>query len=152
MFLVSSCSCLRPVHWSHVLSQEWRCIWSYAYMGCTNYIWVINKVIACKGVSYIRGFRVHRLLLWSSSIDNSSNWMKNGPVPSELQNWQVYIFNIEARTKGPTLSRQHFEAHFLDSKCSYFGSCKGLLPDGTKPWPEPKSVYHQRGPMTFIRR
>ena len=26
MFLVSSCSCLCPIHWNHVLSREWRCL------------------------------------------------------------------------------------------------------------------------------
>ena len=30
MFLVSSCSCLCPIHWSQVLCWEWRCIWSSA--------------------------------------------------------------------------------------------------------------------------
>ena len=28
MFLVLSCSCLCPIHWSQMLSQEWRCNWS----------------------------------------------------------------------------------------------------------------------------
>ena len=27
MFLVSSCSCLCSIHWSHALSREWRCSW-----------------------------------------------------------------------------------------------------------------------------
>ena len=30
MFLVSACSCLCPIHWSLVLSREWRCNWSSA--------------------------------------------------------------------------------------------------------------------------
>ena len=30
MFLVSSCSYLYPIHWSQVLSWEWRCRWSSA--------------------------------------------------------------------------------------------------------------------------
>ena len=45
MFLISSCSCLRPIHWSQVLSQEWRCSWSSADRLCSNYIWVINNFI-----------------------------------------------------------------------------------------------------------
>ena len=28
MILVLSCSCLCPIHWSQVLSWEWRCSWS----------------------------------------------------------------------------------------------------------------------------
>ena len=58
MFLVSSCSCLRSIHWSQVLSWEWRCSWSSADRRCSNYIWVINNCIAYKGATYIRGFTV----------------------------------------------------------------------------------------------
>ena len=46
MFLVSSRSCLRSIHWSQVLSWEWRCCWSSADRRCSNYIWVINNFIA----------------------------------------------------------------------------------------------------------
>ena len=38
MFLVSSCSGLCPIHWSQVLSWEWRCSWSSANRRCSNYI------------------------------------------------------------------------------------------------------------------
>ena len=58
MSLVSSCSCLCPIHWSQVLSREWRCSWSSADRRCSNYIWMINNFIAYYGVTYIRGFRV----------------------------------------------------------------------------------------------
>ena len=58
MFLISSCSCLCPVHWSQVLSRLWRCSWSSADRGCSNDIWVINKLIAYKGVTYIRGMMI----------------------------------------------------------------------------------------------
>ena len=46
MFLVLSCSCLCPIHWSQGLSREWRCSWSSADRRCSNYIWVINNLIA----------------------------------------------------------------------------------------------------------
>ena len=52
MFPVSSCSCVCPIHWSQVLSQEWICSWSSAD------IWVINNFIACWGTTYFRGFTV----------------------------------------------------------------------------------------------
>ena len=39
-------NCLYPIHWSQVLSPEWRYSWSNANRRCSNYIWVINKVIA----------------------------------------------------------------------------------------------------------
>ena len=58
MFLVSSCSCLRPIYWSPVLSRDWRCSRSSADRWCSNYIWVINNFIANEGGSYIRGFKV----------------------------------------------------------------------------------------------
>ena len=43
---VSSCNCLRLIHWKQVLSWEWRCSWSSADRRCSNYIWVINNFIA----------------------------------------------------------------------------------------------------------
>ena len=45
MILISSCSRLCPIHWSQVLSWEWRCSWSSADRRCSNYIWVINNLI-----------------------------------------------------------------------------------------------------------
>ena len=56
----ASCSCLCPIHWSQMLSREWRFSWSSADRRCSNYIWVINNFIAyyyCD-VSYIRGLSV----------------------------------------------------------------------------------------------
>ena len=47
MLLVSSCSCLCPIHWSQMLSREWRCSWSRTDRWCSNYIWVINNFIVC---------------------------------------------------------------------------------------------------------
>ena len=58
MFLILSCSCLCPIHWSQVLSREWRCSWSSADRQCSSYIWVINNFIAYYGVSFIRGLTV----------------------------------------------------------------------------------------------
>ena len=48
MFLVSSRTCLCPIHWSQVLSWEWRCRWSSADRQCSNYIWVINNLLCTK--------------------------------------------------------------------------------------------------------
>ena len=55
MFLTSSCSCLCPIHLSQVLSWEWRCSLSSTNRWCSNYIWVISKLIAHLSVIYIRG-------------------------------------------------------------------------------------------------
>ena len=46
MFLISSYSCLCPIHWSQVLSQEWICSWSSTDLQCSNCMWVINTYIA----------------------------------------------------------------------------------------------------------
>ena len=59
MFLVSACSCLCAIYWSQVLSGEWKCIWSSADRRCSNYIWVINNLIAYKRASYIRDLTVY---------------------------------------------------------------------------------------------
>ena len=45
IFLVSSYTCLCPIHWSQVLSWERRRSWSSADRRCSNYIWVINNFI-----------------------------------------------------------------------------------------------------------
>ena len=59
MFIVLCCSCLCPIHWSQVLSREWRCSWSSGDRWCSNYIWVINSFSAYQGVTYIGGLTVH---------------------------------------------------------------------------------------------
>ena len=43
---------------------EWRCSWSSADRRCSNYIWVINNLIAYKGVSYIRDLTVLTMQRW----------------------------------------------------------------------------------------
>ena len=68
MFLISSCTCLCPIHWSQVLSWEWRWSWSSTNRWCSNYIWVINNFIASVGATYIRGiivcYNTHRGHRW----------------------------------------------------------------------------------------
>ena len=61
MIVISSCSWLWPIHWSQVLSWEWRCSWSSADRRCSNYIWVINNFIANSDATYIRGLTVYRI-------------------------------------------------------------------------------------------
>ena len=59
MFFVPSCSCLCPIHWSQVLSREWRCSWSSADRRNSNQICVIKNVIAYLGAIYITGLTVY---------------------------------------------------------------------------------------------
>ena len=73
MFLVSLRSCLRSIHWSQVLSWEWRCSWSSADRRCSNYIWVINNYI---------GLLFPDFRLWSSSCNLLAPWSLNSLWPS----------------------------------------------------------------------
>ena len=41
-----------------MLSREWRCSWSSAGRRCSNYIWVMNNLIAYWGASYIKDLTV----------------------------------------------------------------------------------------------
>ena len=49
---LSLCNILKP-------SGEWRCSWSSADRRCSNYIWLINSLIAYNGASYIRDLMVY---------------------------------------------------------------------------------------------
>ena len=85
MFLVSSCSCLRSIHWSQVLSWEWRCSWSSAGRWCSNYIWVINNCIAYKGATYIRGFTVlNHALSSTAAVFQPSLKLRRGRVITHI--------------------------------------------------------------------
>ena len=64
MNLISSCSRLCPIHWSRVLSREWRYSWSSADRRCSNYIWMINNLISNSGAAYIRDLTV----LWIGPV------------------------------------------------------------------------------------
>ena len=48
-------------HCSRTLSRDWRCSWTSAGRWCSNYIWVINNLIAYHGPSYMGGFTVNGL-------------------------------------------------------------------------------------------
>ena len=58
MLLVSSCSYFYPIRWSQVLSWECWCSWRSTNRRCSNYIWVINNLIAYWSASYIRDLTV----------------------------------------------------------------------------------------------
>ena len=67
MILISSWSRLCPILWSQVFSREWRCSWSSADRRCSNYIWVIDSLIAYWGASYIRDLMVTLIPSWVSN-------------------------------------------------------------------------------------
>ena len=108
MILVSYCSCLWPIHWSQVLSREWRCSWSCADRRCSNYIWVISNFIAYSGAAYIRGlavlllavsFLICRLVCYCPhswvivhKYHNEQHQLFHmiSPVPAK-QRWKIYL-------------------------------------------------------------
>ena len=86
MFLVSSCSCLCPIHWSHVLRREWKCSWSgtdrrsllstrvrlisevWSYVGCVSE--VTAKFYLCV-VSYMKSDKSQAIT--NSRLSNALN-------------------------------------------------------------------------------
>ena len=54
MYILSAWCCLCAIYWNQVLNGEWRCSWRNADSRCSNYIWVINSLIAYLSASYIR--------------------------------------------------------------------------------------------------
>ena len=76
MILVSSWSCLCPIHCSWVSSIEWRCSWSSADRRCSNFIWVIHNLIDYQGASYIKDLTV--VYEWIRCCRINSSW------PSEV--------------------------------------------------------------------
>ena len=67
MILVSSCRWLCLIHWSQVLSQEWRCSADRR----SNFISVINEFIAYEAATYIRGFTIHILSGFNRTLTRS---------------------------------------------------------------------------------
>ena len=68
MFFISSCSCLCPIYSSHVLNLELRCSWSSADRRCSNYIWVINNLIAYEGAADIRDLTIYCIQHYKEGI------------------------------------------------------------------------------------
>ena len=66
MFLVLSCTCLCPIHWSQVLSWEWRCSWSSAERRCSNYILVTTILLPAK-MQLILEVWLH-VILWQNRL------------------------------------------------------------------------------------
>ena len=96
MLLVSSCRCLCPIHWSQVLSWEWRCSWSSADRRCSIYIWMINNFIAYSGVAYIRGLMlVH--CYWG---------LYDCPMPV-IQPWKLWVNLIHESPWIVTTTKQN---------------------------------------------
>ena len=128
MLLVSSCSCIDPIRWSQVLSWEWRFSWSSADRRCSNYIWVINNLIAYQSASYIRDLTVicdvliyacyiYLLLatkssntLWPSCITLHSHY--NGVITGAMESQITSLMIIYLTVYSGTDQRKHLR-HWL---------------------------------------
>ena len=97
-----------------MLSREWRCSWSSADRRCSNYIWVINNLIAYLSASYIRDLTVRGVFTcagngrrWSSGI----MWIHQFPLvirraSAKLENLFVTANFVSARAQLSKLERQ----------------------------------------------
>ena len=84
MFLVSSWSCLYPLHWSQVLNPEWRCSWSSAVFE--------RKQIIRSGI-YL--YPLQRKNLWQELISHATLSDSNGGLPSwQTPNNRIIYFYI----------------------------------------------------------
>ena len=87
MIFVSYRSCLCPIHWSQMLSREWRCSWSSADKRCSNYIWVNNSFIAFSCATYVRGLTVYMyiyiyipFMIWGTDSHLGGSWRQRFPM------------------------------------------------------------------------
>ena len=103
MFLISSCSRLCQIHWCQALSWESRCSWSSADRRCSNYIWVINNIIAYLDVTYIRDLMVSCLKI-------------NGDPAKGAQKILLYLAwtSINKNTECYLMGCTHVPTHQID--------------------------------------
>ena len=79
-WLVPRHTCFCLIHWSHVLSWEWRCSWSSDDRRCSNYIWVINDLIARDDAPYIRGMTVNHIYILNLCLHCNWHVAKNSKL------------------------------------------------------------------------
>ena len=76
------------------------------------------------------------------------------PVEETRGRWVVQIYYISFKKKKETpfnlLSLSDAIWRHRSGSTLALVICNGLLPDGTKPLPEPTLTYHQEGPVIFI--
>ena len=77
--------------------REWRCSWSSADRRCSNYIWVINNIIAYKGAPYIRDLAV---VLNKHTIVVTYQWNEIvGKIKKNKIFWGKIIVTSESNNK-----------------------------------------------------
>ena len=141
MILVSSCSCLCPIHWSHVSSWEWRCSWSSADRRCSNYIWVIKIFIAFSSASYIRGFTVYMpqgndepIILYRNINETSvTNLTMLPKTVASQESWSFHKLNCFSdgnRVEGNNKVMTRYRLYCLFVR----GSCRLQIGSMLAPW------------------
>ena len=114
MFHLSSCSCLCPIHWSQVLSREWRYNWSSADRRCSNYIWVVNSFMAYLIAPYIRGLTVKLF----PSGGNELNWPFCAPLS--------FLVKVMERSGGLVTKDKQFISHYCGIKLPFYECLEDL--------------------------
>ena len=110
MFLVSSCSCRCPVHWSQVLSREWRRSWSSANRRCSGYIWVISLPTNVRHKLQ----RVNKILKQSIRLAKKLYYVSRfESIKDDARKMWENIRMVLNNTKKSTPSPLHF---FVDNK------------------------------------
>ena len=103
------------LYWSHVLSWEWRCSWSSADRRCSNYIWVINNLIAHQGATYIRDLTVlhfHHINFWKNVI-----LLPQYPY-IDMPSSDALSIDLSHKSHN-TLDKYHTMHHFVTEMCTH---------------------------------
>ena len=105
---------------------------------------------------------------YSNSIANALELQQSCAKPSKIcvnfmrytkicsKNRQIWFWTCFNRSDTNTWNPPRLLTHcglmtpYGGRYLGQHGSGNGLLPDGTKPLPEPMSIYHQQGPLAFI--
>ena len=137
-----------PIHWSQVLSWEWRCSWSSADSWCSNYIWVIKNFIANSGASYIRSLTVYveNMLLLLSSM-KTYNWYRYYQIRDSKEEHSLdsfmrhQVISCHAINSSPPSAA--YRHQLIRSTLVQIISCHLF---GTKPLSKPTLNYSQLEP------
>ena len=125
MFFISSCSCLYPIHWSQVLSREWRCSWSSADRRGYNYISERSIILLPTAVCLILEvwWYVFIVLVYGTSTLNSLSpshavvyWFR-GPI----HEWFFHLNSNQIENKFCPHPR--FGEVIAMKVCTWHGSC-----------------------------
>ena len=113
-----------------MLSGEWRCSWSNADRQCSNYIWVINNLIAYQNAPYIRDLAVTNVyeVVWqtgkqernSSCVDMQSKESNKNSVGRTHSIYHFHTSNIQQEKHTPIINAIVVSQHYSPNKIKFF--------------------------------